>query len=140
MSKPIEAASMPIARGNKEKWVSVNDRLPPDNTRIDCKYEGVYELRENILFWYDQENHHFGGFLEIDGKGSQPATHWRLTVYRVPSMSVDITELMYDDQIDYFFDHDDRLNWFDDPDCMDEDRRHLEYRWILTLSKELRTK
>jgi len=58
-------------------WISIEDRLPDDDTRVDCKFEGVYELRENILFWVGESGRgHFGGFLEIDGKGSQPATHW----------------------------------------------------------------
>ena len=60
-----------------EDWIDVNDALPTDDTRVDCKYEGVYALRENVLFWRDTGNAHFGGFLEPDGKGSQPATHWR---------------------------------------------------------------
>lgn len=63
----------------KDDWIRVRDRLPKDDTRVDCRYIGVYELRKNILFWKDGVNNHFGGFAEIDGKGSQPATHWRPT-------------------------------------------------------------
>ena len=60
------------------EWISVEDKMPPDDTRVDCKYDGVYDFRENILFWIDQGGaEHFGGFAEIDGKASQPATHWR---------------------------------------------------------------
>jgi Protein of unknown function (DUF551) len=59
-------------------WIRVIDRLPDDDTRINARYLGVYDLRENILFWLDVDGTgHFGGFSEIDGKGSQPATHWQ---------------------------------------------------------------
>jgi len=59
-------------------WIDVSKKMPDNDTRVDCKYNGVYNLRKNILFWIDEGGaSHFGGFAEIDGKGSQPATHWR---------------------------------------------------------------
>lgn len=65
-------------------WIDVNDKMPDDDTRVDAIYKGVYEgatARRNILYWEDEGgNPHFGGFSEIDGKGSQPATHWRLAI------------------------------------------------------------
>jgi len=58
-------------------YISVKDRLPDDDTRVIAKYDGVYSGR-GVLFWLDEcGNPHFGGFAEIDGRGSQPATHWK---------------------------------------------------------------
>lgn len=62
------------------QWVSVDDHLPDNGDIVDAKYEGVYECRESIVFWVDPGGgHHFGVHCEKDGKGSQPATHWRKT-------------------------------------------------------------
>ena len=64
-------------------YISVKDKLPDDDTRVIAKYDGVYSGRgevfnRGVLFWLDEcGNPHFGGFAEIDGKGSQPATHWK---------------------------------------------------------------
>ena len=64
-------------------YISVKDRLPDDDTRVIAKYDGVYSGRgevfnRGVLFWLDEGgNPHFGGFAEIDGRGSQPATHWK---------------------------------------------------------------
>ena len=61
-------------------WISIKDKKPENYTRVDAMYEGVYEgarIRRNILYWEDGVNSHFGWFSEVDGKGSQPATHWR---------------------------------------------------------------
>lgn len=58
-------------------WISVETRLPEHDERVACKYEGVYSYRE-VTFWNDSGNHpHFGMINEPDGKGSQPATHWK---------------------------------------------------------------
>lgn len=59
-------------------WIRVEESMPDRDSKIDTKYDGVYNLRENITFRVDSGGqHHFGGIDEIDGKGSQPATHWR---------------------------------------------------------------
>ncbi len=63
-------------------YISINDALPEDGQRVITKYDGVYEDRgayknKGVLFWLDRGSLHFGGFDEIDGKGSQPATHWK---------------------------------------------------------------
>ena len=62
-------------------WIDIKDQKPENDTRVDAMYKGVYEgvwARRNILYWEDENgSSHFGGFAEIDGKGSQPATHWR---------------------------------------------------------------
>ena len=54
----------------------VSDKLPKDGQRVIAKYAGVYNARI-VTFWKDGGgNNHFGLLNEIDGKGSQPATHW----------------------------------------------------------------
>mgnify|MGYP000869980679 CR=1 FL=1 len=62
-------------------WIDVSFKKPKDDTRVDAMYMGVYQgvnARKNILYWEDEGGtSHFGGFNEIDGKGSQPVTHWR---------------------------------------------------------------
>jgi len=65
------------------QYISVQDRLPELGERVITKYEGVYEDRgayENtgVEYWVDtSKNNHFGGLEELDGRGSQPATHWK---------------------------------------------------------------
>lgn len=57
-------------------WISVKDQLPEHGQLVLCKYEGVYDSRR-VTFWRDAVNNHFGLPSEVDGKGSQPATHWK---------------------------------------------------------------
>jgi hypothetical protein len=72
----------PQGSDENDPWISVEDVLPHDNTRVITRYQGVYDNRgvyrnKGVLFWLDEGgNAHFGGFAEIDGRGSQPATHW----------------------------------------------------------------
>ncbi|MCF6327570.1 MAG: hypothetical protein L3J21_09810 [Devosiaceae bacterium] len=60
-------------------WIDVNYQLPKDGDIVDCKFEEVYPMRRNIRFWKDGVNINFGLLDEHDGKGSRPATHWRLS-------------------------------------------------------------
>lgn len=60
-----------------KSYISVNDELPRQGQKILAKYEGVYTDRV-VYFWRDWElTNHFGRIDEQDGKGSQPATHWK---------------------------------------------------------------
>lgn len=66
-------------KGNETQWTSVKDKLPHHFQRVICKYEGVYDDRI-VTFWNERDSntgHHFGLHTERDGRGSQPATHWR---------------------------------------------------------------
>ena len=58
------------------EWNSVETSLPRDGQKVFARYEGVYDMRP-VTFWRDTSNGHFGLPTEPDGRGSQPATHWR---------------------------------------------------------------
>jgi hypothetical protein len=60
----------------EDTWISVHSAAPDEGDVVACKYEGVYDFRI-VTFWRDTANRHFGLPDERDGKGSQPATHWR---------------------------------------------------------------
>lgn len=60
----------------KTEWISVWEAMPKPHSKVICKYHGVYDRRE-VTYWEDGVNTHFGLINEPDGKGSQPATHWR---------------------------------------------------------------
>jgi hypothetical protein len=61
----------------KREWIKVIDNLPSSGQPVEARYVGVYDYRE-VAFWFDGGgNPHFGLPNEPDGKGSQPATHWR---------------------------------------------------------------
>jgi len=58
------------------EYISVEECLPIDGQKVVAKFEGVYEGRR-VTFWFDTGGgSHFGAIDELDGKGSQPATHW----------------------------------------------------------------
>ena len=58
-------------------YISVNEKLPKTGQKVIAKYEGVYSDRP-VVFWRDYNmGTHFGRIDEPDGKGSQPATHWK---------------------------------------------------------------
>lgn len=57
------------------KCATGND-LPQPGQVVEARYEGVYD-RRIVTYWFDGRNRHFGLPNEPDGKGSQPATHWR---------------------------------------------------------------
>lgn len=58
-------------------WIPVNRGYPLKGHKVEAKYEGVYDSRI-VTYWEDMGgNSHFGAINEADGKGSQPATHWR---------------------------------------------------------------
>ena len=60
----------------RNSWISVKERLPKDGQRVISSYAGVYDYRI-VTFWKDGgDNAHFGTHNDLDGKGSQPATHW----------------------------------------------------------------
>ena len=60
----------------RSNWISVRERLPKDGQRVISSYAGVYDYRI-VTFWKDGgDNAHFGTSGDLDGKGSQPATHW----------------------------------------------------------------
>lgn len=66
-----------MSQPEKSEWVSVDDAIPKEGLMVICKYSGVYTDRR-VTFWKDAGgNPHFGLPSEIDGKGSQPATHWK---------------------------------------------------------------
>lgn len=76
----MSAIAKKIGEYLNEGWISVEDRLPKDGDTVDAKYDGVYAIRSCITFWNDFGGRkHFGHIDEHDGKGSQPATHWRLS-------------------------------------------------------------
>jgi hypothetical protein len=57
---------------------SAKKRLPMSGDTVIARYEGVYDSRI-VVFWMDRDEFpHFGLPDEADGRGSQPATHWRL--------------------------------------------------------------
>lgn len=59
-------------------WISIDDAMPRTGQKVLAKYEGVYDCRL-VTFWTDYAlTPHFGCIDEPDGKGSQPATHWKL--------------------------------------------------------------
>lgn len=59
-------------------WIPTEIGFPSKSGAIVlAKYEGVYTARQ-VTFWRDGAgNPHFGLPTELDGRGSQPATHWR---------------------------------------------------------------
>lgn len=58
------------------QWHNVKHKLPDKGQRVIAIYKGVYRHRI-VTFWIDAGNAwHFGTPEELDGKGSQPATHW----------------------------------------------------------------
>ena len=61
---------------DQNRWVPVSERLPDENQQVLAKYEG-YAIRL-VVYWIDEDGKgYFGLNDEWDGKGSQPATHWR---------------------------------------------------------------
>ena len=67
LKKALEQLQAENKRLKKDnEWISVEDRLPDDNTMVVSCYVGVYEL-DLVLFWRDTKTLHFG---------HQPATHW----------------------------------------------------------------
>lgn len=62
------------------EYISVNKILPKNGQKVFAKFEGVYKDRK-VVFWRDSRLiAQFGRIDEPDGKGSQPATHWRLDI------------------------------------------------------------
>lgn len=62
---------------SSSKYFSVDERLPRTGDTVIAKYEGVYTNRK-VVFWRDYDmGTHFGRIDEPDGRGSQPATHWK---------------------------------------------------------------
>ena len=61
---------------SSDRWISVGDSLPIVGQLVYAKSEGVYTDRI-VTFWRRAKWPHFGRLDEHDGKGSQPATHWR---------------------------------------------------------------
>ena len=57
-------------------WIRVKDRLPNDGQKVVSAYQGVYDYRIVTFSKSSGGPPHFGGPMEMDGKGSQPATHW----------------------------------------------------------------
>lgn len=61
----LQAENKQLREG--QEWISVDDRLPQDNTKVLSRYEGVYDC-DVVMFWRDTSNPHFG---------HNPATHWK---------------------------------------------------------------
>lgn len=61
----------------EEQWVKVEDKKPHNGQRIVTKYDGVYTDRVCHFWRGSAGDEHFGYHNEADGRGSQPATHWR---------------------------------------------------------------
>ena len=58
-------------------YISIEDKMPRTGQKVLAKFEGVYTDRL-VTFWRDYDmGTHFGRIDEADGKGSQPATHWK---------------------------------------------------------------
>jgi hypothetical protein len=52
------------------------DGYPERDEWVLAIYEGVYPPRY-VRYWVSGETHHFGGpSADMDGRGSQPITHW----------------------------------------------------------------
>lgn len=60
-----------------DRYISVMEKLPQNGWEVLAKFDGIYFDRE-VTFSYDiGGNYHFGNINEADGRGSQPATHWK---------------------------------------------------------------
>ena len=64
---------------SKSAWKKpLVDGYPERDEWVLATYKGLYPPRY-VRYWVSGMNHHFGGQnADIDGKGSQPITHWML--------------------------------------------------------------
>lgn len=61
---------------HRSGWIRVEDRLPRQYQEVLASYKGVYDYRI-VIFWKEKDGTpHFGAPHSLDGRGSQPATHW----------------------------------------------------------------
>lgn len=62
---------------DKNEYILIGEKLPDDGEKVLAQFTGIY-LDRKVTYWIDKGgNSHFGAIDELDGKGSQPATHWR---------------------------------------------------------------